>query len=76
MIAIFIAQIIINSYSFGTGAAAGGGGFIMQEDGTSFMMQQDGTSKIQQEFTLGGNILQQDNFKLMQQDGTSTIQQQ
>ena len=42
-------SMIINSYTFGTTGAAGGAGFIMQEDGTSYLMQQDGTSKLRQE---------------------------
>ena len=70
MITLLIAQIIINSYSFGTAAPAGGAGFLLQQDGTSFLMQQDGTSKLQKEFTAGGFILQEDNFFLFQQDGT------
>lgn len=75
MITLLIAQIIINSYSFGTTAPAGGAGFIMQEDGTSFLMQQDSLSKLNQEFTSGGNILQEDNFFLFQQDGFKLQQQ-
>lgn len=76
MIPLLIAQIVINSYSFGTATVSpGGAGFITQEDGT-YLMQQDSSSKFLKEFTFGGNIDQEDGFGLMQQDGTSTIQQQ
>lgn len=74
MITLLIAQIIINSYSFGTTAAVGGGGFILQESG-SYLMQQDSVSKLQKQFTSGGNILQEDGLFLFQQDGTKLQQQ-
>ena len=76
MIILLIAQIIINSYSFGTAAPAGGAGFLVQEDGTSFLLQQDALSKLRKEFTAGGFILQEDGTSfLLQQDGFKLQQQ-
>lgn len=77
IVTLLIAQIIINSYSFGTAAPAGSAGFIVQEDGTSFLMQQLAGSKLKKEFTAGGNLMQADATSiLMQQDSTSKLQQQ
>ena len=80
MITFLIAQIIINSYSFGTAAACRAGCRIHPPGRrTSFLMQQDGLSKIQKEFTATSaetSCKQDSSSFLMQQDATSKVQQQ
>jgi hypothetical protein len=80
MINLLIAQIIINSWSFGPPAPVVlDPGNLLMEDGTSKLLMQDATSKLLKETTawVQGNLLQQDGtFKIMQQDGTSILKTQ